>query len=276
MRLNILRQTIKSLIQRYLISSDDSLIYRQIQSIIDIGEKRGLIDSESSEMIQSVLEFKNTIVREIMIPRTEMIALKSNAEIEEIVDLIIKYGHTRMPVYAGSIDNIIGILNVKDLLRVWLTPFMIKDFITNLRKPYYIPETKKALVLLQELKQKKYHMAIVIDEYGGTAGLVTLEDLIEEIVGEIHDEHDSANQNTFFDLQNGYTRVDGRMDIEEIEHYFGVTFPEDKYETLGGLILHELKKIPVEGESIKINNLDMIIESANERSIKKVKIKKSQ
>lgn len=224
-------------------------------------------------MIQSILEFKNTIVREIMIPRTEMVAIKSNAEIEEIIDLIIKYGHTRMPVYSGSIDNIIGILNVKDLLKVWLKPFMVKDIISNLRKPYYIPETKKTLVLLQELKQKKYHMAIVIDEYGGTSGLVTLEDLIEEIIGEIHDEHDTK-QSGFFDLQNGYTLVDGRLEIKEVESHFGVKFLEGKYETLGGLILHEIKRIPVEGESIQIDNLEMIIESADERSIKKVKIKK--
>ena len=132
-------------------------------------------------MIQSILEFRDTVVREVMIPRTEIVAISSSATIEEILDLIIKYGHTRMPVYSGNVDNIVGILNVKDLLKFWSKPVRESDIISCLRSSYYIPETKNIHLLLHELKQKKYHMAIVIDEYGGTSGLVTLEDLIEEI-----------------------------------------------------------------------------------------------
>ena len=224
-------------------------------------------------MIQSILEFRDTIVREVMIPRTEMVAIQSDTPIEEINDLITRYGHTRMPVYSGNIDNIVGILNVKDLLKFWLKPVSENDILSILRKPYYIPETKNTHLLLHELKQRKHHMAIVIDEYGGTSGLVTLEDLIEEIVGEIHDEHDVKN-GEIVEMPDGYTLVDGRTEIEKIEDHFGVAFPEGKFETLGGLILHEIRKIPVTGETIQIGNFEMIVEAADERSIKKVKMKR--
>jgi CBS domain containing-hemolysin-like protein len=224
-------------------------------------------------MIQSILEFRDTIVREVMIPRTEMVAIGSDATIDEILDLIIKRGHTRMPVYTESVDNILGVLNVKDLIKFWSRPISKNDLLATLRKPYYIPETKKTQLLLHELKQKKHHMAIVIDEYGGTSGLVTLEDLIEEIVGEIHDEHDAAKE-SIVELPEGYTLIDGRVEIEVVEDYYGTKFQEGRYETLSGLILNVIKKIPVTGEVIHIDNFEMIIDSANERSIKKVRIRK--
>ena len=203
-------------------------------------------------MIQSILEFRDTVVREVMIPRTEMISIRSDATIEEILELTIKHGHTRIPVYAENIDNIVGILNVKDLLKFWSKSISEKDILSNLRKPYYIPETKNTHHLLHELKQKKYHIAIVIDEYGGTSGLVTLEDLIEEIVGEIHDEHD-MKKGDIVELTDGYTLIDGRVEIEVIEDYLDIKFEEGKYETLGGFILNVIKKIPVTGEIIHVD-----------------------
>jgi len=238
-----------------------------------VGEEKGLIDPHSGKMIQNILEFRDTIVREVMIPRTEIVAIRSSATIDEILDLTSKYGHTRMPVYSENVDNIVGILNLKDLIKFWSKPVTEGDIISCLRNPCYIPETKNIHLLLHELKQKKYHMAIVIDEYGGTSGLVTLEDLIEEIVGEIHDEHD-IEEGGFVELADGYTLVDGRMEIEKIEDYFDVKFFEGKFETLGGLVLSVIKKIPVAGEIIYIDNFEMIIESADERSIKKVKIRR--
>ena len=252
---------------------DQSRLEKEIQSIIDEGEESGLIDPESGEMIQSILEFRDTVVREVMIPRTEMVAVRSDAAIEEILDLIIKHGHTRMPVYTDSVDNIIGILNVKDLIKFWSKHISGSDILSTLKKPYYIPETKKTHLLMHELKQRKHHMAIVIDEYGGTSGLVTLEDLIEEIVGEIHDEHD-AKKNGIVELPEGYALVDGRVEIELVEDYFKVKFPEGRYETLSGLILNVIKKIPVTGEVIHVENFEMIIDSADERSIRKVRIRK--
>ncbi len=232
-----------------------------------------MIDSQSGEMIQSILNFRDTIVREVMVPRMEIVAIKSDATVENILDLIVKYRHTRMPVYSGNIDNILGILNVKDLIKYWSKPITASDILVNLRKPYYIPETKNTHLLLHELKQKKYHMAIVIDEYGGTSGLVTLEDLIEEIVGEIQDEHDKK-EGMILELSDGYFLVDGRIEIEEIEDLFGIKISEGKYGTLTGLILHLIRRIPVVGEVILFDDIEMIIEAADERTIKKVKIRK--
>ncbi|HNY73193.1 MAG TPA: hemolysin family protein [Syntrophales bacterium] len=262
-----------SLIKKIFQERDASRLEEEIQAIIDAGEEDGLIDPQSGEMIQSILEFKDTVVREVMVPRTEIVAVSAGATIEEIVRIISIYGHTRMPVYRGDIDHIIGVVNVKDLLKFWSREVTEKDFLSILRKPYYIPETKNISQLLHELKQKKYHLAIIIDEYGGTAGLVTLEDLMEEIIGEIHDEHDTQEPG-IVEETDGYTLVDGRVEIEELEEYFGVTFDEGKYETLGGLILNTVKRIPAVGETIIVDNFEMTIVAADERRIKKVRIRK--
>ena len=267
----IISNKITAWIKDLFLRKDHEHLEKEIQSVIDAGE----IDQRSGEMIQSILDFRDTQVCEVMIPRTEMIVISSDATIEGILDLIIKHGHTRMPVYSGSVDNIIGILNVKDLLNFWSRPVSKSDILSNLRKPYYIPETKNIHLLLHELQQKKYHVAIVIDEYGGTSGLVTLEDLIEEIVGEIYDEHD-VQEEEIIELSDGYALVDSRMEVEEVEEFFGMKIPEGKFETLGGLILHIVEKVPVAGEIIYHNGFEMIIESADERSIKKVKIKKME
>ncbi|HOD34527.1 MAG TPA: hemolysin family protein [Syntrophales bacterium] len=250
-----------------------SRLEEEIQSIIDAGEEKGLIDAQSGAMIESILEFRETLAREVMIPRTDILAIGSHTAIEEIIELINRRGHTRIPVYSGSIDNIIGILNVKDLLKFWPRPVRQEDILSILRKPYFIPETKNIHSLLHELKEKKLHMAIVIDEYGGTSGLVTLEDLIEEIVGEIQDEHDKEEEK-FVDLPDGYTLVDSRVEIEDFAQRFGVEIPEGKYETLGGFILDALKRIPMTGDVIEHDGLEMVIASADERSIKRVKIRK--
>ncbi|HET6488232.1 MAG TPA: hemolysin family protein [Syntrophales bacterium] len=252
---------------------EQSRLEEEIQSIIDEGEQKGLIDERSGEMIQSILEFRDTVAREVMIPRTEIVAVPRDAPAAEIIDQVALHGYTRMPVYDGSVDNIIGILNVKDLLRLCLKPIDEADLMPLLRKPYYIPETKNIHLLLHELKDQRQHMAIVIDEYGGTAGLVTLEDLIEEIVGEIRDEHD-ADETGFTDLPDGSVLADSRIEIEKIEERFSVTLPKGKYETLAGFILHLIRKIPLTGDVIRHDALEMVIASADERSIKKVKIRR--
>ncbi len=252
---------------------EQSRLEEEIQSIIDEGEQKGLIDEKSGEMIQSILEFRDTVAREVMIPRTEIVAIPSDSPIAEIIDRVTQHGYTRMPVYDGSVDNIIGILNVKDLLRLCLEPIDEADLKPLLRKPYFIPETKNIHLLLHELKDQRQHMAIVIDEYGGTSGLVTLEDLIEEIVGEIRDEHDT-DETGFTELADGSVIADSRVEIEKIEERFGLSLPEGKYETLAGFILHLIRKIPLTGDVVRHDALEMIIVSADERSIKKVKIRK--
>jgi len=262
-----------ALLKKVFKERDVSRLEDEIQAIIDAGEEEGLIDPQSGEMIQSILEFRDTVVREVMIPRTEIVAINAGAKIEDIMELICRHGHTRMPVYRENVDHIIGVVNVKDLLNFWSKPVTEKEFLSILRKPYYIPETKNISQLLHELKQKKYHMAIVIDEYGGTSGLVTLEDLIEEIVGEIRDEHDTEELG-IVDQPDGYTLVDGRVEIEQLEEHFGVTFGEGKYETLGGLILNAIKRIPATGETVTVDDFEMVIAAADERTIKKVRMRR--
>lgn len=266
-------RSLLSLLKKLFKERDASRLEDEIQAIIDAGEEEGLIDPQSGEMIQSILEFRDTVAREVMIPRTEIVAISAGAKIEDIMELICRHGHTRMPVYRENIDQIIGVVNVKDLLNFWSKPVTEKEFLSILRKPYYIPETKNISQLLHELKQKKYHMAIVIDEYGGTSGLVTLEDLIEEIVGEIHDEHDTEELG-IVDQSDGFTLVDGRVEIEQLEEHFGVTFGEGKYETLGGLILNAIKRIPATGETVTVDDFEIVIAAADERTIKKVRMRR--
>ncbi len=244
---------------------------KEIQSIIDEGEESGLLDENSGEMIQSILEFRRTVVREVMVPRTEMVALSVDTGLADIVEQIQKHGYTRIPVFHETLDNIVGILNAKDLFQFWNAAPNEGALISRLRPPYFIPETKTIHQLLLEFKQNKQHMAIVIDEYGGTSGLVTLEDLLEEIVGEISDEYD-VEEKMMIDCADGGCLADGRVPIEEIGERFQIEIPEGKYETLAGFILHLLKRIPTAGENVQYDCLKMTIEEADERLIRKVKL----
>jgi CBS domain containing-hemolysin-like protein len=247
----------------------------QIEIILRKAQKYGLLDNSSKEMIDNILEFSHILVREIMIPRTEIRAVSTEALIDDIVREIRESRHTRIPVYSGTIDNIIGVLNVKDLLNFWSKQITKEDILTNLTKPYYIPETKNTHLLFHELKGNKKHIAIVIDEYGGTSGLVTLEDLLEEIVGEIRDEHETiTTANGIFQTPDGSLIIDGRTEIEKIEEYLNISLEKGRHETLSGLILNATKRIPLTGEKFQIEGLEVSIENADERRIKKVKIRK--
>ena len=254
---------------------NNEYIKKKIDAILVKAQKNRLVDSSSREMIENILEFTHILVREIMIPRTEIIAVSTEAMIDEIINEVIGSRHTRIPVYRGTIDNIIGILNVKDMLKFWSKQITKEDLLACLSTPYYIPETKNTHLLFYELKENKKHIAIVIDEYGGTAGLVTLEDLLEEIVGELRDEHEAdAASDGISQLPDGSIIFDGRMEIENIEEYLNVSLKKGRYETLSGLILNSTKRIPLSGEKFQIEGLEITIENADERSIKKVKIKK--
>jgi magnesium and cobalt transporter len=221
-------------------------------------------------MIQSILSFSDTLAREIMVPRTDAIIISADTQVEELLQLVIQEGHSRFPVHGGSIDNIIGILHVKDLLSCWSEDHLdLKDIV---RTPYFIPETKKISHLLKELRDKKSHMAIVIDEYGGTAGLVTIEDIIEEIIGEIHDEHD--NEDTLMvATDEGDLLVDARLEIEKLVEHFNLDVPKGNFESVGGFIISLLGRVPQPHETITHAPLEMTIESADARKIRKVRVR---
>ena len=254
---------------------DNKYMKNKIDAVLARAQKSGLVDPSSREIIENILEFTHTLVREIMIPRTEIVAVSTEAAIDEIINEVIASRHTRIPVYRDTIDNIIGILNVKDVLRFWSKQITKEDILACLSTPYYIPETKNTHLLFYELKENKKHMAIVIDEYGGTAGLVTLEDLLEEIVGEIRDEHETNTPTDGISQSpDGSLIFDGRIEIEKIEEHLNINLKKGRYETLSGLILNSTKRIPLSGETFQIENMEITIENADERSIKRVKIKK--
>jgi hemolysin (HlyC) family protein len=245
-------------------------LQREIKQLIDVGEEEGLLSEDEGEMIQSILSFRDTLAREIMVPRTDAVIISANTPIEKLLQLVIQEGHSRFPVHGGSIDHIIGILHVKDLLTFWSEEHLdLKDI---LRTPYFIPETKKISHLLKELRDKKSHMAIVIDEYGGTAGLVTIEDIIEEIIGEIRDEYDN-DETLMVATDEGDLVVDARLEIEKLVEHFNLEVPKGHFESVGGFIISLLGRVPQPQETITHAPLEMTIESADARKIRKVRVR---
>lgn len=248
---------------------------RELFSILAKAHKKEILDLHSRKMIENIINFSSLQVREIMIPRTEIVAVSGDEDIEEIMAEFICSHFSRIPVYRESVDNIVGIFHIKDLLKISLKPETNPDIMAHLTKPYYIPETKSASLLFEEFKNHKRHMAIVIDEYGGTSGLITLEDLLEAIVGDISDEYEqSADSEEIIQTDEGVIIADGRTEIEKIEELLHIRLEKGRYETVAGFILSAIRRIPHPGESFQIENLDITIENADERSVKKVKLKK--
>jgi putative hemolysin len=242
-----------------------------IQSIIDAGEEEGIFHQEEGELLQSIVEFSETIVREVMTPRIDLAAIEISASLSAAVKLAVDSKYSKIPVYRERIDHIEGILYAKDLLRYWQTnPESIKleDII---RPAYFVPETKRVRNLLREFQKEKIHMAVVVDEYGGVAGVATLEDLLEEIVGEIHDEYD-VEEPAIQAIGDNEWLADGKADLEEIEELLDLEFPDDNYETLGGFLFDQLGRVPRPGEVAYYQSVKMRIQEANERRILKVVI----
>ncbi|MFC1855633.1 hemolysin family protein [Thermodesulfobacteriota bacterium] len=243
----------------------------EIELILDVSEKEGIIDEEESDMLHSILRFKKIIIRETMTPRTEIAALEKSSTIEDVLRIANTEKYSRIPIYEENIDNVVGILYLRDLLKYWGGKSESITIMDICRKPYFVPETKNIEELFKEFKQKKTHMAIVIDEYGGTAGIVTFEDILEEIVGDIQDEYDSDEEEIFKVSENAFV-VDARIDIDEFDDYFETELPREKYETLGGFICHLTGKVPEVGESVTFENFKFEISKGSERKIDKIKV----
>lgn len=250
-------------------------IHREILAVLDKGQKKGTWDEASRKMIENILDFSTVLVREIMAPRTDIVSINIDDTLEDIYQEIANAPYTRIPVHRGSVDNIIGILNVKDLLKCLPRSMTTADISSRLTKPYYIPETKNALLLFHELKNNRKRIAIVIDEYGGTSGLISLEDLLETIVGDIRDEHENYDgSDDMIQVTGDAIIVDGRTEIEKIEERLNIRLEKGRFETISGLILNTIRRIPHQGERLKIGGMEMTVESADDRSIKKLRIKK--
>jgi magnesium and cobalt transporter len=243
----------------------------KVAHLLEAGERQGLISREEGEMVRSIFEFRDTMAREIMIPRTEVVAAPVIATAPEIIGLIIESGHSRIPVYEANLDSIIGAVHAKDLLQYWGASNGELELRKILRPVYFVPETKQISRLLKELRQRKSHLAVVIDEYGGTSGLVTVEDIIEEIVGEIEDEYDLAEQRLMV-LDDHTVVADARLEIESLEEHFGVEFPEGEFESVGGFVVHLAGRVPKPSETFRYDGLEFTVESADERKIRRLKV----
>ncbi|MBC7189977.1 HlyC/CorC family transporter [Candidatus Aerophobetes bacterium] len=246
---------------------------KEIHTLIDIGQEEGVLEEKEEQLAHSALEFDETTVKEIMTPRTKIVAISQEASLRELADLINEVGYSRIPVYQGRLDNIVGIAYAKDLLTItdkW-EKLKVKDII---HPPIFVPYTTKLSEILHQLQREKTHIAIVVDEYGGVAGLITIEDLLEELVGEIEDEYDRTSSEKIQLLKDGSALVEGDTDIDEINEKLKTSLPEKAatFESIGGFIVEKLGRIPKKGEVLEEDGVKIEIIDADARRIKKVKI----
>jgi len=237
------------------------LTEEELKMLVEAGEEEGVIEEEEKEMIHSIFDFTDTVARQVMVPRTDMDAAPVTSNLDELLDVITTSGHTRIPIYEENIDNIIGVIHAKDLLPVLRQDKQLFDIRAVMREAYFIPETKDVDELLAEFKRGNVQMAIVRDEYGGTAGLVTVEDLLEEIVGEIRDEYD-IEEPLIDVVDDNHAFVSARMSIDDLNEQMNLDIPEsEEFETIGGFVFDLFGHQPNEGEIITWDNIDFVVQS---------------
>lgn len=245
----------------------------EISDLLDHGEESGIIPQSASEMIQSIVDFNDTVARQIMTPRIDMVGAEEGSSIGEIIKILHEEAYSRLPVYEGDMDHIKGFIMGKDLLQLWGRDLSTPLPGSLIRSVVLVPGNKKISDLLGELRSQKSHLAIVLDEYGGTAGLVTMEDIIEEIVGDIHDEYDGEEALPFTELSPGLTLAAGQAPISGLSEHLGVELPEGDYDTLGGFLTNQVGRVPQVREEISWENLVFIITAADDRKVEQVEIR---
>jgi putative hemolysin len=255
------------------ISNEASITAEELRLIVERGGEQGILEAEEEQMINAVIELGSRRVHEVMVPRIAIAAIPASTTFDEAIDTIIEHGHSRIPVYEESVDEILGILYAKDLLPILRDSAGPRpDLRALLRTPVYIPESMTVDDLLHEFQRRKVHIAIVLDEYGGTAGLVTIEDLLEEIVGEIQDEYDEEEP-MVVRLSEDEARVDGRASVDDLADLFDTNLgleDEDEYDTVGGLIYHRIGGVPSPGDRVDVDGLILTVETTDGRRVGKV------
>jgi len=242
----------------------------ELKTLVDAGQEEGVFEIGERRMIYSIFQLGDTLVREIMIPRIDMLALDVTTPLFEAVDRLLGSGHSRVPVYEENVDHLLGLLYAKDLLRIWREGNKTNSLRDMLRPAYFVPEAKKVDELLAEMQNQRIHMAIVVDEYGGVAGLVTLEDIVEEIIGEIQDEYDQGEEAPFQKLTDGSYLFQGRIDLDDFNELMGCDLPSVESDTLGGYIYSRLGRVPVAGEKLLYGDLLLTVEQVSAHRIRKV------
>ncbi len=236
----------------------------------------GKVERDEQAMIHGVFELTRTVAREVMTPRPDIVAVPVDVSFEELITTASRSGHSRLPVFRESLDNVVGIVLVKDLLALAASgDWSDFDVVSIMREPYFVPDTKSVDDLLAELRKMKVHMAVVVDEFGGTDGVVTLEDLLEEIVGEIYDEYDVARPK-FTTTKGGEPLIDGGALIDEVNDKYGLAIPDEDYDTIGGFILGELGQVPKRGDMVSVSSGDLVVEEVDERRVRRVRFVKKE
>ncbi|MEW5929929.1 MAG: hemolysin family protein [Gemmatimonadota bacterium] len=251
----------------------------EIRMFVARSSEQGVVEEDEREMIHGVFEFTETVAREVMTPRTEMVAVPADVSLDALLDAVVAEGHSRYPVYEGSIDSIVGVVLTKDLFPLLRgrgpaagEPFDVRRV---MREPYFVPDTKPVDDLLAEFRQQSVHLAIVLDEFGGTYGLVTMEDLLEEIVGDINDEHDVAEPD-FAATPEGDFLIDGGASISEVNERFGTSLPEEDFDTVGGFVFGALERVPVVGDVVAVSapggGMELRVEEVDERRVSMLRL----
>jgi len=243
-----------------------------VEAYIDVGEEEGILEKEEGILLRSIVDFGDTVVSEVMTPRTDMVCLDEDSAITELRDLFVNEKHSRIPVYREKTDQIIGVAYARDLLGVWKDGKSEQSLSAILRQPLFVPETKKISELMTEFQSNRVQLALVVDEYGGTAGLVTLEDLLEEIVGEIQDEYDEEEP-LLMEEEDGTKLASAMLSVDDFQNRFGVEVQGEEFETLGGLVIAELGHLPKVGETLEYQGVDISVVEADERRIYRLRIR---
>ena len=246
-----------------------------IQALIDVGEAEGILEEEEGELIHSIIEFGDTRVGEVMTPRPDIVAVPVTATVREARDIMIESKYSRLPVYRDQIDNVEGLIYVRDLLQRWAEGKEDEPIAPLARPVYFVPETKAVAELLEEMQKAHVQLSMVIDEYGGVAGLVTVEDILEEIVGEIEDEDIGGDEAEIIERWDGCYEVLGSTEIGKIERLFGVEIEDDDFTTIAGLVINQSGKVPRSGEHLSFRGLEVEVLEADERRIGRLRLKRA-
>lgn len=264
-------------LERHLPRPSNRMTTDDLKTMAEVSERSGSIHIDEREIIENVIEFGNTSVREIMTSRVNIVAVSVDQSLSDVVEIIREKGYSRMPLYETDLDDILGVIYAKDVL-----PYLNTDLERTTinwksiaRKTLFIPATKKLDDLLRDFQQEKTHLAIVVDEYGGTEGLVTLDDILEEIVGDIGDEYEGIEEKLYTQFKNGVYIFDAKIDLDDMEEILerDITTPEDDFETLGGLIYHLSERIPNVGERMTYRGLELTVHSVRNNRVKKLRVK---
>jgi CBS domain containing-hemolysin-like protein len=246
---------------------------QDIRSMAEVGHEEGVIEETEKEMIHSIFAFGDTLVREVMVPRPDVVAVEAHQTVDDAMDVVLNNKFSRLPVYRGDLDHIVGVLHEKDILATLYAAQREKPVTELVRPAHFVPETSRAAALLRRMQREQFHMAIVVDEHGSTSGLLTLENLLEELVGNIADEHDVDEEIDIERLPDGTYRVDASVSIRELNDLLGTDFPRERWNTVGGLMFGVLGTIPTQGESVSLEGWGFTAERVQGRRVTTVLVR---